>query len=75
MIEAQRGYARIAGLGYAVIFALAIHANFAVISGIPSASDPDAVLSFVRSNEMGLRLAAAELMGVLAADVVVAWAL
>lgn len=68
-------WARIAGLGYVAIFALALHANFAVVAAAPSADDPAAVLAFARQNAGALRLAVLEFLVVMAVDVVVALAL
>ncbi|GGY47241.1 DUF4386 domain-containing protein [Parvularcula lutaonensis] len=68
-------YGRLAGLGYVVIFALAIHANFAVIEALPSESGPAAVADFIRENAMLWRLAIAEFLVVMAVDIVVAYAL
>ena len=75
MTGTRAGHARLAGIGYVLIFALAMHANFAVLGAAPAADDPDAVLAFARANEATLRLAVLEFLVVMAVDVVVALAL
>lgn len=67
-------YARIAGLAYVLIFALAIAANFGVLSALRETGDPQSTLQNVLANEAGLRFAIAGLFLVLFADLVVAWA-
>lgn len=67
-------YARIAGIAYALIFALAIAANFGVLSAIRETGDPQSTLDNVLANERGLRFSIAALFLVLIADLVVAWA-
>ncbi|MEM9840479.1 MAG: DUF4386 domain-containing protein [Pseudomonadota bacterium] len=74
-MSATTTYARIAGVGYVAIFALALHANFSVLQAAPFSEGPEAVLAFAESNIAALRLAALELLIVMAADVVVALAL
>lgn len=68
-------YARIAGFAYALIFALAISANFGVLSGLRETGDPQATFQNLLNNETGLRLAIAALFLVMFADLVVSWAL
>lgn len=75
MTGSRQRHARIAGVGYLVIFVLALHANFAVVAAAPPASDPEAMLAFARANAGALRLAILEFLVVMAADVVVALAL
>lgn len=67
--------ARIAGVGYVVIFALAMHANFAVLGNVPSSDDPAAVLAYAQQNGAAIRLAVVEFFVVMGADIVVALAL
>ena len=67
-------FARIAGLAYALIFALAIAANFGVLSELRETGDPQSTLQNVLANEAGLRYSIAALFVVLFADLVVAWA-
>ena len=63
-------YARFAGFNYLLIFALAIFANFFVLSAIRGASDPGAFAA----NEAGVRIAIAAFLGVLICDVFISWA-
>ncbi len=68
-------FARLAGVGYAVIFALALHANLGLLGPAPATDDPEGLLRFVREQAGTVRLATAELLVVTGADVYVAWAL
>ncbi|MEM6746664.1 MAG: DUF4386 domain-containing protein [Pseudomonadota bacterium] len=74
-IDTGRGFSRITGVAYALIFALAIHANFAVIGALPSVSDPEALAAALSSGDLAIKTAVAELLGVMVCDVVVSWGL
>ncbi|NRA29658.1 MAG: DUF4386 domain-containing protein [Parvularculaceae bacterium] len=74
-MSSNSNYARIAGVGYVVIFALAMHANFAVLGGVPSYDDPAAVLAYAQQNAAAVRFAVVEFLIVMAADILVALAL
>ena len=68
-------FARLAGIGYAVIFVLAIHANVSVLGVTLSADDPGTLFRFAREEGAAIRRATAALLVVTAADVLVLWAL
>ncbi|MEO1043312.1 MAG: DUF4386 domain-containing protein [Pseudomonadota bacterium] len=70
-----RTIARITGVGYALIFALAIHANFAVIGNLPPTDEPDALVAALSSGDIAIGVAVAELLAVMVCDVIVAWGL
>jgi hypothetical protein len=74
-IPSLRTAARIAGVGYLAIFALAIYANFAVRMRL---IDPDDAATTVRNlaeSEIAVRLAIAAFVVIFILDVVIAWAL
>jgi hypothetical protein len=70
----RRG-ARIAGLGYVLIYLLAIFANFAVLEGLVVDGDAAATTANVIGSLGLLRLAVVAFLAVFLLDVVVAWAL
>lgn len=70
-----RGAARLAGIGYAAIFVLAIFANFAVRMPLVDLEDPAGTLSDLAASESLVRSALASFVVVFALDVLVAWAL
>ena len=67
--------ARLTGLAYLAIFALAIGANFAVIMPITGAGTPQQVLAELQAQEGAFRMAVAALFLVLMADLTVSWGL
>jgi hypothetical protein len=77
MLTAQsaQSTARIAGLGYLVIFVLAILANFIALEPLGVAGDAVATASGIAANEQVYRAGVAAFMVVLIADVIVGWAL
>ena len=66
---------RITGVAYALIFALAIHANFSVIGRLPPTDQPLELTEALRSGDVAIGLAVAELFAVMVCDLVVAWGL
>ncbi|WP_298460731.1 DUF4386 domain-containing protein [uncultured Cellulomonas sp.] len=70
-----REAARLAGLGYAAIFILAIFANFAVRTRLVDLEDPAATLDNIAASEGLFRVALAAFVVVFALDVLIAWAL
>lgn len=70
-----QAYARAAGAGYLVIFILAIAANFGVLEGLSVPGDAEQTLANIQAQEGALRWAIGAFFVVLAADVVVGWAL
>ena len=74
-ITAPQGYARIAGVAYFLIFALAIFANFTVIVPMVDSGDAAATAANIANGEAKFRLAIACFLGVLVCDVIVGWAL
>jgi hypothetical protein len=70
-----RAAARIAGLGYVAIFALAIFANFAVVERLIDPDDPAATFANLAADQQLVRWAMAAFVVVFALDVVIAWAL
>lgn len=73
--QAAQGTARIAGIGYLVIFALAILANFIALEPIATSGDIAGTAAGIASNEPIYRAAVAAFILVLIADVIVGWAL
>lgn len=71
----QRQAARIAGIGYLVIFVLAIFANFVVRTGLIEADDPTATASNIMDSEGLFRAGLVAFLVVFVVDVVIAWAL
>lgn len=69
------GYARIAGLAYLAIFALAIFANFTIFIPMVESGDPAATAANILAGEAKYRLGIACFIAVLIADVIVGWAL
>lgn len=70
-----RRAALIAGIGYVVLFALAIFANFFVREGLVVGGDPAATAANIGQNEGLFRLGLASFLVIFLVDVVVAWAL
>jgi|GEM_PF-3877661 len=75
MMTPETKFARLAGIGYAVIFVLSIHSNVSVLSVTLPASDPETLFRFAREEGVAIRRATAALLVVAAADVLVLWAL
>jgi hypothetical protein len=73
--NAARGIARLAGLGYLIIFVLALGANFAVLEPLRAAGDASATADNIAAAEPIYRAAVAAFMAVLIADLIVGWAL
>ncbi len=71
----QARAARIAGIGYVTLFALAIFANFFVRVRLVDADDAAATFANLVADEMLVRLAVVAFLVVFVIDVVVAWAL
>ncbi len=74
MIDNPKAYARFAGLNYAAIFALAIYANFFVLSKLLVGGDAAATAANIAQNENIFRIAFACLFVVMIADVFISWA-
>lgn len=70
-----QAYARIAGAGYLVIFVLAIAANFGVLEALSVPGDAELTLANIQAQEGALRWAIGAFFVVLAADLIVGWAL
>lgn len=70
-----RQAARIAGIGYLLIFVLAIFANFIVVGGIVETGDAAATFANVADSEVVFRLGLIAFLIVFLLDIVVAWAL
>ena len=70
-----RQAARLAGIGYVVIFLLAIFANFSVVEGLIEAGDAATTAANIRESEGLFRLGLVSFGVVFIVDVVVAWAL
>ncbi len=70
-----RSAARIAGLGYVAIFALAVFANFFVLEALVVDGDPATTVANLRDSLGLFRLGLIAFLVVFAVDVVVAWAL
>jgi hypothetical protein len=70
-----RTAARIAGVGYAALFVLAVFANFVVREGLVDTDDPAATVQNLVADETLYRLGMAAFLVVFLIDVVVAWAL
>ncbi|MEL7491328.1 MAG: DUF4386 domain-containing protein [Pseudomonadota bacterium] len=75
MISNPKAYARFAGANYFVIFALAIFANFFVMSNLLIAGDPAATAANLAEQESLFRIGVACFFIVMIADVFIAWAL
>lgn len=75
MIAHPKAYARFAGVNYLVIFALAIFANFFVMSKLLVSGDAGATAATIAANEGLYRLGVASFFVVMIADVFIAWAL
>ena len=65
----------IAGIGYVVIFVLAIFANFVVVGGMVDTTDAAATFTNITDADMMFRLGTIGFLVVFIADVVIAWAL
>lgn len=70
-----RKAARIAGVGYLVLFVLAIFANFIVREGLIDSSDAAATFASIAESEFLFRTGMAAFLAVFIIDVVIAWAL
>jgi hypothetical protein len=70
-----RQAARIAGIAYLAIFALAIFANFFVRTGLEEPGDAAATVENIASSEGLFRAGLIAFLAVFAIDVVIAWAL
>ena len=70
-----RQAARLAGIGYVMLFLLAIFANFFVVEGLIEPGDAAATAANIRESEGLFRLSLVSFMVVFIIDVVVAWAL
>lgn len=70
-----RQAARLAGVGYVMLFLLAIFANFFVLEGLIEAGDAATTAANIRESEGLFRLSMVSFMVVFIVDVVVAWAL
>ena len=71
----RRQAARIAGVGYVLIFFLAIFANFVVVEGLIEAGDASATAQNITDSEGLFRAGLAAFLVVFVLDVVIAWAL
>ncbi len=71
----RRRAAVTAGIGYVLLFALAIFANFAVFETMVVADDPAATLANIAADPLLFRLAIVAFLAVFVIDIVVAWAL
>ena len=72
---ARRQAARIAGVGYVLIFFLAIFANFVVVEGLIESDDAVATAQNITDSEGLFRAGMVAFMIVFILDVVIAWAL
>ncbi len=70
-----RSAARVAGLGYAAVFLLAIFANFAVMTRLVDPANPAATASNIAESAAQFRVALAAFTVVFVVDIVIAWAL
>jgi hypothetical protein len=70
-----RQAARLAGIGYVMLFLLAIFANFFVVEGLIEPGDAATTAANIRESEGLFRLSLVSFMVVFIVDVVVAWAL
>ena len=75
MTLSTRGAAIIAGIGYVVLFVLAIFANFFVREGLVVADDAIATFENIAQSEFLFRAGIAAFLVIFLVDVVVAWAL
>ena len=70
-----RQAARLAGIGYVMLFLLAIFANFFVVEGLIEPGDAAATAANIRESGGLFRLSLVSFLAVFIIDVVVAWAL
>ncbi|MCL1693985.1 MAG: DUF4386 domain-containing protein, partial [Actinomycetia bacterium] len=70
-----RTAARIAGIGYLIIFVLAIFANFVVREGLVDPDNAAATFANIADSEFLFRAGIVSFLGVFIVDVVIAWAL
>ena len=70
-----RQAARLAGIGYVILFVAALFANFFVVEGLIEPGDAAATAANIRESEGLFRLSLVSFMVVFIVDVVVAWAL
>ena len=73
--DSARRYALIAGIGYVLLFALGIFANFFVREGLIVAGDAAQTAANINGSEGLFRVGIVSFMMIFLADVVVAWAL
>lgn len=71
----RRRAARIAGIGYVLIFVLAIFANFFVRNGLVDVDDPAATVANISESMTLFRFGIVAFLAVFVLDVVIAWAL
>ncbi len=67
--------ARWAGIGYAVLFVLAIVANFVVREQLVVADDPSATMANIANNATTFRIGVAVWIAIMVIDILIAWAL
>ncbi len=72
---ARRRAALIAGVAYAVMFVLAIGANFGALGQIVVADDPSATVANIVKHESAFRLGMAAFAVIAVLDILIAWAL
>ena len=73
--ESLRRYAIIAGIGYVILFALGVFANFFVREGLIVAGDATQTAVNIGESEWLFRVGLVSFMVIFLVDVVVAWAL
>ena len=73
--QQEQRIARLTGLAYLAIFALAIAANFGVVGAIAGAGSPLDTLHEIAAREQAFRLAIAAFFLVLMADLLISWGL
>lgn len=67
--------ARLAGIGYIIIFIAGIFANFLVLENIFIADDANATISNIKENELLFKIGILSFIIMVIADLIVAWAL
>lgn len=70
-----RTASKIAGIGYLLLFVLALFANFIVIEGMVDSTDATATVASITDSEALFRFGSIAFLAVFIIDVVVAWAL
>lgn len=73
--QVRRRAGRLAGVGYVLLFVLAMFANFAVFESMVVPGDASATAANIAADPMRFRLAIVAFLAVFVIDVVVAWAL